>query len=62
MLFSQLPTHKPVCYNRLIMATQPFADVPTAIEDFRAGRWWWEDEAAKDCGLHATKASETAPA
>ena len=22
-------------------------------EDFRAGRWWWEDEAAKECGLHA---------
>jgi phosphoadenosine phosphosulfate reductase len=23
-------------------------------EDFRAGRWWWEDQAAKECGLHAT--------
>jgi phosphoadenosine phosphosulfate reductase len=21
-------------------------------EDIRAGRWWWEDEAAKECGLH----------
>jgi phosphoadenosine phosphosulfate reductase len=21
-------------------------------EDFRSGRWWWEDEAAKECGLH----------
>ncbi len=21
-------------------------------EDFRAGRWWWEEEAAKECGLH----------
>jgi phosphoadenosine phosphosulfate reductase len=21
-------------------------------EEFRAGRWWWEDEAAKECGLH----------
>ena len=21
-------------------------------EDFRAGRWWWETEAAKECGLH----------
>jgi len=21
-------------------------------EDFRAGRWWWEDEMAKECGLH----------
>jgi phosphoadenosine phosphosulfate reductase len=24
-------------------------------EEFRAGRWWWEDEAAKECGLHAKK-------
>jgi phosphoadenosine phosphosulfate reductase len=24
-------------------------------EEFRAGRWWWEDEAAKECGLHAQK-------
>jgi len=21
-------------------------------EDFRAGRWWWEDNAGKECGLH----------
>jgi phosphoadenosine phosphosulfate reductase len=21
-------------------------------EDFRAGRWWWESENAKECGLH----------
>jgi phosphoadenosine phosphosulfate reductase len=21
-------------------------------EDFRSGRWWWEDEKAKECGLH----------
>lgn len=23
-------------------------------EDHRAGRWWWEQEAAKECGLHAS--------
>jgi phosphoadenosine phosphosulfate reductase len=28
-------------------------------EDFRAGRWWWEDENAKECGLHV-KPSEGA--
>ncbi|TAD83253.1 MAG: phosphoadenylyl-sulfate reductase [Bacteroidetes bacterium] len=22
-------------------------------EDFRAGRWWWEDANSKECGLHA---------
>ena len=26
-------------------------------EDFRGGRWWWEDEKAKECGLHATQAA-----
>jgi len=23
-------------------------------EDFRAGRWWWEDAGKKECGLHET--------
>ena len=28
-------------------------------EDFRAGRWWWEDEAAKECGLHVHGSNES---
>lgn len=24
-------------------------------EEFRAGRWWWEDESAKECGLHVSQ-------
>lgn len=24
-------------------------------EDFRAGRWWWEDQSKKECGLHTTQ-------
>ncbi len=31
-------------------------------EDFRAGRWWWEDEAAKECGLHVKKKGEVTTA
>lgn len=27
----------------------------TAGEDFRAGRWWWEDANKKECGLHEHK-------
>ena len=23
-------------------------------EDFRAGRWWWEENSKKECGLHQT--------
>jgi len=26
-------------------------------EDFRAGRWWWEQESAKECGLHVQPVS-----
>ena len=26
-------------------------------EDFRAGRWWWEDQSKKECGLHVTVVS-----
>jgi phosphoadenosine phosphosulfate reductase len=28
-------------------------------EDFRAGRWWWEQEDAKECGLHAGAGSRS---
>ena len=31
-------------------------------EDFRAGRWWWENEDAKECGLHVKPHSSDAPA
>ncbi len=30
----------------------PCTRAVSAGEDFRAGRWWWEEEAAKECGLH----------
>ena len=28
-------------------------------EDFRSGRWWWESESAKECGLHVSHADDT---
>jgi phosphoadenosine phosphosulfate reductase len=28
-------------------------------EDFRAGRWWWEDNSRKECGLHEHTHSST---
>ena len=28
-------------------------------EDFRAGRWWWEDADKKECGLHSTEIKVT---
>lgn len=29
-------------------------------EDFRAGRWWWEEEGRKECGLHVSQESGVA--
>ncbi|MEP6875360.1 MAG: phosphoadenylyl-sulfate reductase [Burkholderiales bacterium] len=29
-------------------------------EDFRSGRWWWEAEGAKECGLHVHGAEASA--
>ncbi len=36
----------------------------TLGEDIRSGRWWWENESAKECGLHVNQNStlEKAPA
>lgn len=31
---------------------EPCTRAITAGEDERAGRWWWETDAAKECGLH----------
>jgi phosphoadenosine phosphosulfate reductase len=28
-------------------------------EDFRAGRWWWEDTSKKECGLHVHAPNDT---
>ena len=28
-------------------------------EHERAGRWWWEDETRRECGLHVVKVSGT---
>lgn len=35
---------------------QPCTRAVQEGEDFRAGRWWWEDQSKKECGLHAVKA------
>ncbi len=32
----------------------PCTRAPLEGEDERAGRWWWEQDAAKECGLHFT--------
>ncbi len=36
----------------------PCTRAVSAGEDFRAGRWWWEDNSKKECGLHVHRANE----
>jgi len=31
---------------------EPCTRAVEAGEDIRAGRWWWENELHKECGLH----------
>ncbi|MBT4921890.1 MAG: phosphoadenylyl-sulfate reductase [Rickettsiales bacterium] len=45
-------------YNKLYdkgftsIGCAPCSRVPTDPKDPRSGRWWWEDEGQKECGLH----------
>ncbi len=36
---------------------QPCTRAVRPGEDVRAGRWWWENEDGKECGLHASPAA-----
>jgi len=33
---------------------QPCTRAVRPGEDFRSGRWWWEDKSKRECGLHAS--------
>jgi phosphoadenosine phosphosulfate reductase len=37
----------------------PCTRAVTLGEDFRSGRWWWENESAKECGLHVDGAASS---
>jgi phosphoadenosine phosphosulfate reductase len=57
-----LSVHK-VPYNTLhdqfypSIGCAPCTRAVTLGEDFRSGRWWWEQESAKECGLHVASSS-----
>ena len=50
--------HNAIPYNPLhdqffpSIGCAPCTRAVTLGEDFRSGRWWWENESAKECGLH----------
>lgn len=53
--------HHQIVYNPLhdkgfpSIGCQPCTRAVLEGEDFRAGRWWWEDQTKKECGLHSVK-------
>jgi phosphoadenosine phosphosulfate reductase len=62
-----IATHR-VPYNPLhdefmpSIGCEPCTRAIAVGEDFRSGRWWWENESAKECGLHVKPHSADAPA
>lgn len=57
MVWTYIHEHK-VPYNELhdknypSIGCQPCTRATVKGEDARAGRWWWEDQGHKECGLH----------
>jgi phosphoadenosine phosphosulfate reductase len=53
-----------VPYNRLhdqgypSIGCAPCTRAVKAVEDLRAGRWWWENPETKECGLHSGLAAK----
>jgi phosphoadenosine phosphosulfate reductase len=58
---AEVPAYEVVPYNPLhdqffpSIGCAPCTRAIALGEDFRAGRWWWEQEGAKECGLHVKR-------
>jgi len=47
-----LPRHPLYAQGFATIGCEPCTRAIHAGEDLRAGRWWWESEADKECGIH----------
>ena len=50
----EVPRHPLYAAGYTSIGCGPCTRATTAGEDERAGRWWWETDADKECGLHFT--------
>jgi len=48
----QVPRHPLYAAGYTSIGCQPCTRPTRPGEDPRAGRWWWEQQAAKECGIH----------
>jgi len=48
----RVPTHALHARGYPSIGCAPCTRAVAAGEDLRAGRWWWENETQKECGLH----------
>ncbi len=53
----RLPVHELYGAGYTSIGCEPCTRATADGEDERAGRWWWEQGAVKECGLHWTAAS-----
>lgn len=51
---NQVPVHPLYAQGYTSIGCDPCTRAVTAGEGERAGRWWWETEGDKECGLHVT--------
>ena len=49
---NQVPVHPLYAKGYASIGCQPCTRPIEAGEDERAGRWWWEQDASKECGIH----------
>lgn len=49
---NQVPVHPLYARGYTSIGCGPCTRAVTAGEGERAGRWWWEEEAHKECGIH----------
>ena len=53
-MYDSVEQRKQCCHIRKIEPLNRTLAGIAAGEDERAGRWWWEQEGAQECGLHFT--------
>ena len=57
---NSVPRHPLYAAGYTSIGCAPCTRATTAGEDERAGRWWWEQDSNKECGLHVSAPQERA--